>query len=112
MGSAAAKSKNASSRKGYQSMSGPALAVYVSRLTGGETLPVSGKFTFCVWAAMFGRDEDTVRIMFDGADILYQRFGGLRLFDAVDVNPAVPKVTKSTDPEWLGNSGKRPKQKV
>ncbi len=87
-------------------MSDPALAVYVAT-NGGGILPESGKYTLAVWAKLFGRDENTIRIMFDAADIPYQRFGALRFFDAADVNAAAPKITKASDPEWIGHGGKR-----
>ena len=93
-------------------MSDPALALQVASEVGGGILPDSGQFTLSAWAVLFGRDEDTVRIMFDSVAIPYRRFGGLRFFDAVDVAAAAPKLTKESDPDWLGNGGKRSKRKA
>jgi hypothetical protein len=74
-------------------------------------LPEHGEFSLQCWAKdILDLDVQTVRKMFEEADIRYRRMQSLRFFDAADVRAAFGIVTKETDPDYAKHGGRRVKK--
>lgn len=86
-------------------------AVYVASVTGVPIMPDSGKGDLSAWAKLFCVDRDTVKDMFEEADLPYERWNSLRFYRAEDVSAAKKPVTKATDPDYSRHGGKRVSKK-
>lgn len=71
-------------------------------------MPEHGEYSLRCWARdILELDVQTVRKLFEGANIRYRRLGSLRFFEAADVRDAFKVVTKATDPDYGRHGGAR-----